>query len=361
MKTYINTMDLKALFTKLGKIIDNKQTYNILENVLVEVTKETTSFTVSNLEQTIRITLENVFTHMVEPGNMLYNFKKLSNFIKKLKYETVEFNENSIISNKLKLKLIHLNANDFPILPNIEGNVFKLSSHEYKKSVNKVSYAASKSDSRPILKGIQTIISKNNIQMVATDSYRLAQNFITNLDFENIGEFILDSKAIDKMVSFIGKKDSELYIYDSRIYIFYKFENIEFYSKKIEGTYPQTNRIIPDYRDLTTELNKKELSEVLPHLELFSKDDRNNVISLELNNKVTIKAENKKKESIEIELNEENRNGNELKIHFNVSFLEDIIKVSENNTLKFEFGGKHRPFSVKESNATHVIVPVRMT
>lgn len=359
MKTYINTSDLKAAFTKLGKVISTKTSMPILENVLVEVAPEKTYFTVSNADQTIRITLENDFTHMVQSGINMYDFKKLHTFIKKSKANHIEFDDNTVISNKLKLNLLEMDYNEYPKMPANNGNKYTLSAHEYKNSVTKVAYAVSTSDSRPMLKGINTVISNDSVMMVATDSHRLAKNIIGNVKFDNETSFVIDGKTTEKMVAMIGKKDSELIITDNDNHITFEFENIEFHNVKIEGNYPNTERLIPDYGDTQISLNKDELAEVLPNLEMITKDDRNTPVSFNFNGSVKIEASNDKKESMEMELIHENRHGGDLEIHFNSKYLQDVVKVSDNEMLQFEFNGAMRPFTITDVNAIHLILPVR--
>lgn len=359
MKTYINITDLKAAFTKLSKVISTKTSIAILENVLVEVSPEKTYFTVSNSDQTIRITLDNDFTHMVQSGINMYDFKKLHTFIKKSKANHIEFNGNTIISNKLKLNLSDMDYSEYPKIPDNNGNKYTLSAHDYKKSVNKVAYAVSTSDGRPMLKGINTVISNNDIMMVATDSHRLAKNTIENVNFDNETSFVIDGKTTEKMAAMIGKKDSDLVITDNPNNITFEFENIEFINIKIDGNYPNTNRLIPESMNTQISLNKNELAEVLPNLEMISKYDRNSVVSFNFNGSVKIEATNESKESMEMELINENRYGNDLEIHFNSKYLQDVVKVSDNEMLQFEFNGALRPFTITDANAIHLILPVR--
>lgn len=359
MKTYIAQATLKDVFTKLAKVYSSKVSIQVLNNVKVEVTTEATYFTVSNINQSLVVKVENENIGEQIEGVMLYDFKKLSTFIKKAKSKVIEINDNIVAAGKLKLTLNPMDASEYPQIPKIEGAVINvLSSDDLKKAINKTSYAVSNSESRPVLMGINVQFKDYITSFIATDSHRLVKHDI-KIENNNVIDVVWSGSGMDKLVSVIGKNNSDIEInIDSNCTVFSNGE-IQFFEKNLEGNYPNTNRLIPDDFKTNITLNGKELSEVLPNLDMIVKDKRHNDVSLMLNGSVKIEAVNDKKEKMEMELEHSNRYGDDMEINFNVNYLSDILKRADNEDLKFNFSDAIRPFTIEDGQTINLILPVK--
>lgn len=359
MKTYITQATLKDVFTKLAKVYSSKVTVQVLTNVKVEVTTEATYFTVSNINQSLVVKVENENIGEQIEGVMLYDFKKLSTFVKKVKSNVIEINDNIVAAGKLKLTLNPMDSSEYPKMPKIEDTVINtLSSDEFKKAINKTSYAVSKSESRPVLMGINVQFKDYITSFIATDSHRLVKHDVKN-ENNNVTDVVWSGAGMDKLVSIIGKNKNDIKININEYHTVFSNGEIEFYEKNLEGNYPNTSRLIPDNFKTNVTLNAKELSDVLPNLEMISKDDRCNSISLNLNGSVKIEASNNKKEKMEMELEYSNRYGDDIEIHFQNNFLSDVLKRTDNEYLKFNFSDSMRPFTIEDGQTINLILPVR--
>ena len=65
-------------------------------------------------------------------------------------------------------------AEDFPRLPPVDGELHAIAAPELLATIDKVSRAASRDESRPVLTGISVNLAGDKLVMAATDSYRLA-------------------------------------------------------------------------------------------------------------------------------------------------------------------------------------------
>lgn len=359
MKTYITQATLKDVFTKLAKVYSSKVSLQVLTNVKVEVTTEASYFTVSNINQSLVVKVETENIGEQIEGVMLYDFKKLSTFIKKAKANVIEINDNIVAAGKLKLTLNPMDPSEYPKMPKIEGTVINtLSSDEFKKAINKTSYAVSKSESRPVLMGINVQFKDYIASFIATDSHRLVKHDI-KIENNNVIDVVWSGVAMDKLVSVIGKNKNDIKInIDSNCTVFSNGE-IEFYEKNLEDNYPNTSRLIPDDFKTNVTLNGKELSDVFPHLDMIVKDKKHNDVSLLLNGSVKIEASNDKKEKMEMELEHSNRYGDDMEINFNVNYLSDVLKRADNEDLKFNFSDALRPFTIEDGQTLNLILPVR--
>src|ERR1700754_4520665 len=67
-----------------------------------------------------------------------------------------------------------LRSEDFPNLPEPEGDVVQVPAEAFVHTVLKVARSASRDETRPVLTGILVSASGEDLRMVATDSYRLS-------------------------------------------------------------------------------------------------------------------------------------------------------------------------------------------
>ena len=65
--------------------------------------------------------------------------------------------------------------------------------------------------------------------------------------------------------------------------ILFNFDNTAFYSRLLEGMYPDTDRLIPQSSETEIELNAVSLLHAIERASLLSHEGRNNVVKLSLN------------------------------------------------------------------------------
>ena len=117
--------------------------------------------------------------------------------------------------------------------------------------IKRVSKAVSRDESRAVLTGILFKVKSNTLQLVATDSYRLAvvkkelEDFLSD-DFE----LIVPGSVFDE-ISRLSINEKELIIKDSDNQIVFSFGETIFITRKIEGNYPNYEQIIPSQKALT--------------------------------------------------------------------------------------------------------------
>lgn len=116
--------------------------------------------------------------------------------------------------------------------------------------------AVSTQESRPILTGIHLVLSDSNLFAVATDSHRLAQRKI-NLPqpVQQNYDVIIPGKSLTELSRMISDNQSSVELRIAENQVLFVLGNTMFYSRLLEGNYPETNRLIPESEDTTVELN----------------------------------------------------------------------------------------------------------
>lgn len=292
-----------------------------------------------------------------EEGIATANGKKLLDIIKGLKDGDIvlETKENDLLikQNKSKYKLPMQNANDFPEFPNTDGKLrFDLNAGIFSKNLKKISPCIEINNSKPELTGALIDIKPEFINLVGTDGKRLAA---LNLDIKSQKEFnfILPKKALNEIQK-LFYEDIQMY-YDENIFIAIS-QNFEFFTKLINGRYPNYERVLP--KNVRKEINLQR-DVILDGIKAIS--------MLSDTVKITFNDKNITFESI----NEDNSEANTvidyntgLDISFSITtknrFVIDFLTNIEESEFKLGFNDTNLPFVFTSENLQTVIMPVNV-
>jgi len=249
----------------------------ILNNVLMEAKNDGIQLSATNLEIGVK---NNIRGKVSKDGKITLPARILLSFINLLPEDRVEFellenNEMQISSGSWQTKIKTQSAEDYPIIPEVEKKEsLKIDNKKIRNGLNSVIFASTTNESRPELSGVLFKINKNQLILVATDSYRLAEKKI-KLDSEIKKEydFIVPIKTLQEVVRVLGDFDdsSELEIYWEENQIMFVIENVVLTSRLIDGEYPDYEQIIPKNFNTKVGFNKNEAINAIKATSLFSK------------------------------------------------------------------------------------------
>jgi DNA polymerase-3 subunit beta len=228
----------------------------ILNNVLIQAINSKVEIISTNLEIAIKTNLR---AKIEEEGSFTVPAKTLTDFVNLLPEDQIhlsmEDNELIVVCGNSKTKIKGANAEDYPVLPEIEEkNGYVIDANNFKDSLAKVVIAVAKNEIRQELSGVYfgffTLRYKGLI-MAGTDSYRLAEKKIEVLQGEQSTECIVPARTVQEMVRLISlAKDEQtennirLWVSDNQIAI--RYSNFEMSSRMIDGRYPDYAQIIPN-------------------------------------------------------------------------------------------------------------------
>src|SRR6201996_4200805 len=103
-----------------------------------------------------------------------------------------------------------LRSEDFPNLPEPEGDVVHVPGEAFVQTVLKVARSASRDETRPVLTGILVSASGEDLRMVATDSYRLSVKE-TKLETPLNGSFEANvpARALQELTRIVQHENAE--------------------------------------------------------------------------------------------------------------------------------------------------------
>ena len=355
----------------VSKALSNKNLIPILSGIKFELSSEGLLLTASDNDIAIEtfIQKEN-FEQITEYGSIVINGHYIVEIIKKLPNEIINFNvvDGTKVMISTKTSEFNLNgmiASEFPNL-NVEKrkNPIILNSKIFKKIINETSFASSTQESRPILTGINFKIENNILNIVATDSYRLAKKII-QLDskLENIN-IVIPSKNLNELVKIILNDDIDILIHIFNNKVLFEFENILFQSRLLSGTYPDINPLIPTDYEITITTNLNELIRVIDRVSLLSSEKDKNIVNFETkDNQIIITSSSPEiGHATENILFERNSQSN-INIAFSSKYMLDALKTFDNDQISLNFNGSEKPIIIKDltnDNLIQLVLPIRI-
>ena len=374
------TINRPAFINQLNNVlraISSKTTNPILTGLKMVVTDHSVILTGSDADITIESTLDasdsSYGLSIEEPGAIVLPARFFNEVIKKLpdKQATIEvFNglQVRITSGTAEFTINGQDANNYPHLPEVESeNTVELASDMLREVIDQTRIAVSKQESRPILTGIHVTLNNGILTAVATDSHRLAQRKVelpetADRDFD----IVLPGASMTELAKMIADEKDGVKMQITENQALFIFGNTHFYSRLLEGNYPETSRLIPESSDTRLEITASDLLASIERASLLSHESRNNVVKLSVNpeNKIaTVSGTSADVGNVEEEINADQIVGNPLEISFNPDYMRDALKSFGQTKILISFTTALRPFTLvpteEKANFVQLITPVR--
>jgi DNA polymerase-3 subunit beta len=231
--------------------------------------------------------------------------------------------------------------------------------------VRQTVFAVSTSETRPVLTGVNWKVENNQLTCIATDSHRLALR-IAKIESENGGSYnvVIPGKSLNELSKIIDDSSDAIDIVITENQILFKTKHLLFFSRLLEGNYPDTSRLIPNESKTDVILNTKEFLQAIDRASLLAREGRNNVVKFSTieNSLIEISSNTPEIGKVVEEVQSESIEGEELKISFSAKFMMDALKALEGTDIKVSFTGAMRPFVIRplhDETILQLILPVR--
>ena len=354
--------------------ISSRATIPILSGIKLNLTETELLLTGSDTDISIKIKIPVSEDLTVDStGSIVLPARFFSEIIRRLpgkefSLEVKESFQTQIISENSEFTINGLDANNYPRLPEIpDESSFVISGKTFREIINETQFAVATQESRLVLTGVHFTFSPDKIHAVATDSHRLSSRALT---LENgpqaKTDLIIPGKSLLELARIIGETDPEIKVCPGENQVLFEIGNILFYSRLLEGSYPDTERLIPTDSTTTVEFDLMELSSALDRASLLTHAGRNNVVDLTLDTEkqsAKLSGESAEIGNVEEDVSFKKLEGNNLKISFNPDYLRDALKASVTDSVIMDFTQPLRPFTVNpdktDINFVQLITPVR--
>ncbi|WP_246944322.1 DNA polymerase III subunit beta [Bacillus pinisoli] len=359
------------------KAVSSRTTIPILTGIKMVATEEGVTLTGSDSDISIEsfIPVEEAGDEIVEVeqiGSIVLQARFFSEIVKKLPQDMVQIEtlnqfQTVIRSGKAEFNLNGIDADEYPQLPEVsEENVFSIPADLLKHMIRQTVFAVSASETRPILTGVNWKIENNELQCIATDSHRLAfrKALIESANSIPAANVVIPGKSLNELSKILDDTTDKVEIVMTEQQILFKMKNILFFSRLLDGNYPDTSRLIPTESKTDIFLNGKEFLQAIDRASLLAREGRNNVVKFSTleNGLVEISSDSPEIGKVTEELQSEKVEGEELKISFSAKFMMDALKAIDSSEVRISFTGAMRPFFIQPVNddkTLQLILPVR--
>ena len=356
MKVLIKKNNLETIIINTSSYLDKKDLNSITSHIFINAKDST--LTIKATDNEIGLSYKSQNVNIVDEGIATANGKKLLDIIKSLKdgeviLETIQ-NHLYIKQNNSKYRLPMQKADDFPDFPTIENKKrFNINAANLSKSLKKITNSIENTNSKIELTGALIDIKNSSINLVGTDTKRLS---VYTIDIESQSEpfsIIIPKKAIVEIQK-IFYENIEIY-YDENIFIAIS-QNFEFFTKLINGRYPDYERVIPKESKININLNREKMIEGIKTISMLSE-----II------KITINKENITFESINNDNSEaktviEQKFDIEDNIILGVKnrFILDFLSSIEDSEFTLSYNDVGLPFVLSSEELKTVIMPINI-
>ncbi len=353
MKMKVDKQVIESLLINMQAFLEKKDASQITSHIYFETNDDKCTIKATDSEIGLQIVTDNfIIDHQ---GSFTANGKKLLDIIRILKDGEIvlEILENTLLikQNHSKFKLPTFDANSFPSFPDIsEKNQINLDSFNLIKNLKKISPAIDTNNPKFELNGALVNISENGTDLVGTDTRRLAIASIDNKSEKEIS-LILPKKAIVEIQKLFL---DEITIYYDETTLIITNKNYFFFTRLINGKFPDYKRIIPNSLKYRIKLPKKEMLESIKMITTISHDIKITFFS------DSILFHSLSSDNIEAKTELEIKTGldNEFSISLNSKYLLDFISQIDNDYFEIGLNESTLPFVVKDDNFITIIMPI---
>jgi DNA polymerase-3 subunit beta len=353
MKIKAQKQIIESILINLQPFLEKKDASQITSHIIFTSQNGKCIIKATDGEIGLKIVTEQI---MIESeGSFTANGKKLLDIVRILKDDEIilEILDNTLIIKQKhsKFKLPTFDPATYPNFPNIEDKPqITLDSLSLIQNLKKISPAIDTNNPKFELNGALINIKKDSTDLVGTDTRRLAIATIESSNSEELSLIVPKKAILEIQKLFLDQID----IFFDETNLIISNENYFFYTRLINGKFPDYQRIVPSTIKHSITLPKKEMLDAIKMITTISQE-----IKMTLREETIIfnslSADNvEAKTEIEINtgLNEK------FELSFNSKYILDFISQIDKNEFTIEFNEPSLPFIVKDNNFITIIMPI---
>ena len=372
MKLRINRIELLNSLNKVARAVNSKTPLLALTGIKFTLTEDYLELIGSDSDLSIRCRIDKEknnkqIIEIEEIGSIVINEKIICEIIRKVESEMVEI---AVIDNLAKIKsdksIFSVNcipAIDYPTVSFNDianGQTFTIDALELKSLFDQTLFATSDKESRPVLTGLNFKCEGNNLEVVATDTYRLTKK-VLNIQEALQFNVTIPRNALDD-VNKIVELGQMVKVNISDKKVSFGLGECIINTRVISGTYPDTSRLIPQEFSQVLNISTKELVGAVDRASILL-TEKNNVVKLNMDSEeVFVSSKSMEVGYVVEKLNEYSYEGDKLTISFSAKYLLDAIKALASEEISLHFTGDMKPIILKSKtnpDLTQLILPVR--
>jgi DNA polymerase III subunit beta len=267
-----------------------------------------------------------------KPGAVCFSGEKLIPMIKTLKHKDTEIKIdgfNGVIkSGRTKHDLQGMDSYLFPEVPEVEDGVtLAVESSLLSMIYDRTMYAASTKETRPVITGVHHKLAGSELKCVATDSHRLSQFVCEVKGTHPEVNATIPVTAMAEAKKHLDSIDGNIAVQFCEGRVVYSFEGVRVFVSLLEGSYPDTDRLIapPEASATRFELNVGEFRDLLAGSTVCNPNQPIIIRIKAQDNMIRINTREAGVSAFQADIASKNGEGNDLAVGVNVRYLQDVL------------------------------------
>lgn len=378
MKIVCKRNDLLKGVNIVSKAVPTRTTVTILECIKIDASSDNIVMTASDTQLSIETKID---WTIEDRGIIALDAKFFSDIVKTLTSDTVTIESDSnfhtkITSGKAKFETTGRSGEDFSPLPLVpSNNPIVISQLALRESIQQTIFSIADSNDQKPMTGEQFKIEKNHLRVESLDGHRISiRNITLNEELNNNQEdydIVISGKTLNEISKIInGGAEDMVNLYITKVpeekknevtqFIKFEFDNTTVVSTLLPGGYYNIEQMFSSEYQTKVKINRKELLDCINRATLLyaieGKKEPFVMNVTEGNMELNIRTFNSSfDENIEVE-----KEGMDIDIAFNPKFLNDALRVIDDEDVTLYFINPKAPCSIKDENESYIylILPV---
>ena len=353
MKIKAQKQIIESILINLQPFLEKKDATQITSHVLFKTQDDKCLIKATDSEIGLKIVTDHISVE--HNGSFTANGKKLLDIVRILKDDEIILellNDTLIIKQRQsKFKLPTFNPDLYPSFPDIDDKTpITLDSLSLIKNLKKISPAIDTNNPKYELNGALINIKHDSTDLVGTDTRRLAIATIENSNGQELSIIVPKKAILEIQKLFLD----QINIYFDETNLIITSDNNFFYTRLINGKFPDYQRIVPASIKHSIRLPKKEMIDAIKMITTISQDIKMTMLSdtIIFNSLSADNVEAKTELEMETGLNDK------FEISLNSRYLLDFISQIDSNEFLIEFNEPSLPFMVKDGGFITIIMPI---
>jgi DNA polymerase III subunit beta len=363
MKITCSRDDLAARLAVVSRGLSTRGTVQILAGVLLQVEDGALQLAATDMEVSLRTSIAASVEgdgSAVVPGRLLTDIVRLLPEEQVVLEHKVEESTVVVTSGSSESRLRTYAVEDFPRLPDPAGAAMStLESEPLLETIMRVSRAASRDESRPVLTGILVRFEGSSLVMAATDSYRMAVKETAVSGTTPDLDAIVPARALDELRR-IAASSSEIRLGTLENHVVFGVDATWLTTRRIDGQFPNYRQLLPEAFEHEVKLPREEFLDVIRRAGVMAQ--RSTPLRLRFaEGELAVSAQTQDvgeaREQMPIGFS-----GEPLEIGFNPNWLRDGIESVVEDELTLKLINPLRPAVISESAGDfwYLIMPIRL-
>jgi DNA polymerase-3 subunit beta len=352
MKFTISKNIIENIISSMQPFLNKKDSSSITSHIYLEVLNANLVIKATDYEMGCVATVLDIKD--IIDGKATVNGGNFLNIIRRLRDEDIDFevsaNNLNIKQKRSNFKLPMYDANEYPSFPQLENlDSLEINTISLINSIKKITPSIDNNNPKFELNGALIDIKSQKINFVATDTRRLAISNLENISNKE-SQIIIPKKAIVEIQKLF--LDGATIKYDDTNLVVSN-NNYTFFTKLINGKFPDYERIIPNNLKYKFKLSKSSFIEAIKL-----------VTSIESKIKITFNSDSILFES----LDDDSESKTQLDINVDIQesfyiavnskYILDFLSGTNSEEISVGFNESNLPFYLEDGNFITIVMPI---